>query len=126
MVPPSAFLEAIQLADQYDVPFFPNLVLAVLRRLASKNSANALAAYSVAHHLSDLEVSRDCVRMVTEKWNPLSLKTEIVKSMGVLPWMSLVRAYHGSNFIEGYCSCGVRSNWSALGWAKIAEKLVLE
>lgn len=140
MFPPSAIMEAIQLADLYDLPLFDNVVKGILLGLTGRDSYGALAAYSVAHRMHDLKLAKESLKMVTEKaWNPLLLESKIVESIGLLPWRSLVCAYTESKFVEGPLSClncyqryerkiDGAYHWMGgnSGWIKISDSLLLE
>ena len=135
MFPPSAIMEAVHLGDLYNLPFFDNVVKGILPDLASRDSYGALAAYSVAHRMGNLKLAKDSLLMVSHKdWNPLSLPSKLVESLGLPAWRSLVCAYNELQFVKDSVGCShvhtthKAKSWVASppSWISIAGILLLE
>lgn len=127
---PSPLAEALILADFYDIPFFPRLMIEVLWQLARLGKFYALSSFTVATELGDLDLAKFAVKKMEGLPSPLLFDKDTAEAMGTGAYWCLVAAYSvaiNGNDPHGYRrSYGDHWTGSAAQWRAMAEGLRFE
>jgi hypothetical protein len=87
-------MDAMSLADKFDIPCFRNLMTEAVLRLTEYGTYQALTAYSLAYNLGDQTLARLAVSKITDFCPPHKWRLDIVEAIGLRPWWSLIDAYN--------------------------------
>jgi hypothetical protein len=98
--PITPLMEAMSLADKYDIPCFKNLMTDAILRLTEYGSSQALTAYSLAYNFGDETLARLAVSKLVDFTPPHRWRLSTVEAIGLKPWWSLVSAYNDLNDSE--------------------------
>lgn len=90
---PGNLIGTLQLADFYGICFFPRLMTDVLLKLARRGKVFALASFTVAIQLRELESARFAVKRMKDLPCPLCFDRTTVEAMGAGAWWCLITAW---------------------------------
>jgi hypothetical protein len=96
--PPAPLLEAVSLADRFDISFYPALLDNALWEVPRANPQLAITVYTVAYVLNNVELAREAVHRMSPLVNPSLWDLQTTKLMFWQPWWSLCAAFRQSMF----------------------------
>jgi hypothetical protein len=96
--PPAPLLEAVSLADRFDIPFYPALLDTALWEVPRASPQLAITVYTVAYVLNNVELAREAVHRMSPLVNPSLWDLQTTKLMLWQPWWSLCAAFRESMF----------------------------
>lgn len=92
--PITPLMDAMNLADKFDIPCFKNLMTHAILRLTDYGCHQALTAYSLAYKLGNETLARLAVSKLTGFDPPHEWRLDVVEAIGLKPWWSLIDAYN--------------------------------
>jgi hypothetical protein len=123
--PPGHLIEALKLADKYDIIFLPRLLTEVLWSLARRNCYDALTSYRLAYEMGNVCLAVYAVKQMKGLPTPPSFPLKLAQSLGLEAWWALVSAYHSTDWVlhDGYGGGRVRWTSSPENWREVAKAL---
>ncbi|KAG7531095.1 hypothetical protein FFLO_04589 [Filobasidium floriforme] len=115
---PVPLLEAVSLADQFDIPFYPALLDNALWDVSRTSPQLAITVYTVAYVLNDVVLAREAVQRMSPLVNPSLWDLQTAKLMLWQPWWSLCAAFRAENWLKADDS-------STFKWLGVSHCLVI-
>jgi len=115
-------IEALVLADKYDLAFFPRLLTDYLYGLARRSHWDAAIIYHLAYRMKDTTLARYAVKKMVKMPAPPLTSSTYARIMGIDPYWALVDAYERLKYNQ---NGGPDWASTAKHWRKIADVLSL-
>lgn len=117
--PPSTapLLEALDLADKYDIPFYPAIMADALSTMVETGKYQAIMVYTMAYHLDRIGLARQAVRGMSGLPDPATWSLRTATIVTLPAWWALCGAYRDVGFHAGPGSLSAR-------WGLVAAKLI--
>lgn len=124
-------LEALALADRFDIPFYKNLAIQAMSQTIRLGHYRAMSAYSFACAIGDIFLARGAVAGMVGAPAPLAFPYSTVKELNVGALWMLVMAWRRCRSFDARCAeqgkyhCNLSPHWDSTGpqWLEVAEKI---